>query len=130
MVGGLYFLDLTDITLHQLASPQDAPSNRGLCLAGTMLYSTEVKLNSISVWNINAQHNNNDNNNNKVVLTFLGRIASEDFDFLSSCAIYDNTIYTVNPRFDTLPFPADDEESPEYFEEDFYMIGVNRFDFD
>jgi hypothetical protein len=136
-LGGLYFLDLTTTTtttttdttssLYQLASPQDAPFNGGLCLDGNLLYSTETTLNSISVWKLMT---NDEHNTKTPVLSFLGRIASVDFDFPSSCAIYDDTIYTVNPRFDTLPFPANKEESLEYFQEVFYMIGVNRFDFD
>lgn len=120
--GGLYFLDLTDTTtMHQLASPHDAPSNGGLCLADDLLYSTETTLNSISVWKMTGD-------NNKAL--FVGRIASADFDVPSSCAIYDTIIYTVNPRIDTLSFPVDEKDSSEYVQEDFYMIGVDRFDFD
>jgi hypothetical protein len=120
--GGLFFLDLNNQSVVEIASPEDSPVNDGLALAGDLLYSCENAENRISVWKING--------NEVPSLTLEGHITNESFDFPSAGAIYGDLLYTVSMRWMDLPFPADDEESPEIFNVDFYVTGVDRFDYE
>jgi hypothetical protein len=121
--GGLFFLDLYNQTqVHEIASPEISPVNDGLALAGDLLYSCENKDDRVSVWKLT--------NETVPSLTLLGHITNEEFDFPSAGAIYGDLLYTVNARLASLPFPADDEESPDIFDVDFYMTGVDRFDYE
>jgi hypothetical protein len=106
----------------EIASPEDSPVNDGLSLAGDLLYSCENQEDRISVWKLKGKE--------VPSLTLLGHITNENFDFPSSGAIYGDLLYTVSMRLAKLPFPADDEELPDIFDVDFYMTGVDRFDYE
>ena len=119
--GGLYYLNLEDESVTEVASPEAARDNDGLTIAGDYLYVAENAKNRLSVWRLG-------DDSLAVSLDFVGYISSDDYDFPTAAVIYNDFIYVVNFRKETVPFPAGDEATSD-FEALFYMTGVDRFDF-
>lgn len=101
----------------EFASPEDAPRNYGLAIAGDILYSTENTLDSISVWRLV----------NNSMPEPLGRLNATGLDFPATAAIYDKYLCTVNARLASLSV-SDAEGNPEFPEEFFVTCIYRSFD--
>ena len=115
--GGLYYLDLEDgdIITNELATPDIAPRNDGLAIAGDVLYSTENTLNSISAWRLVEN----------MPLRPLGRLDVEDLDFPATLEIYnDKYLCTVDACLKSLPVTG--AEGSTDFNKTFVMQCIDR----
>jgi len=102
----------------ELASPEIAPRNDGLAIAGDVLYSTENTLNSISAWRLIPNN----------PLRFLGRLDVDALDFPATVEIYGNYLCTVDACLKSVP--VSEAEGLADFDKTFYMHCVDRANVD
>ena len=86
---------------------------------GDYLYVTNNMSNQIIVYDLVK-----DEASGEVSATLNGFIESPFFDSPATSALYGGMIYSVNARFASLPFPAEGEDDPSTFDEEFTIVAT------
>ena len=118
--GLLFYHDLDAGTTIPITSPDESfAGGDGVLVDEDRVYVTNNQSNQIIVYDLVA---NTEGAVTVVTATLAGTIESSDFDSPSSSALLDGTLYSVNSRFTSLPFPSTAELDLATFEEEFQIV--------
>jgi hypothetical protein len=118
--GLLFYHDLDTGTTIAISSPNESfAGGDGLLVHEDKAYVSNNESNQIIVYDLVAD---TEGPVTVVTATLAGTIESPDFDSPSSSALVDTTLYSVNSRFSSLPFPSTAELDLATFEEEFQIV--------
>jgi len=121
--GVLFYHDLDAGNTIAITSVEESfPGSDGILVSGDKVYSTNNQLNKIHVYDLEFD---NEGIVTIVKATLAGTIESALYDSPSTTTFYDGKLYSVNARFDSVPFPADGEGDLSAFTEEFSIVGVS-----
>jgi hypothetical protein len=115
--GQLWYLDLET---HEYTLLIEVPLADGLLLDGDILYSVENSLNNVGVFKLDYSKKYG------VTAERIGDISSDRFRVPATVAMYEDTLFLVNARFD-IGLPAVGEEDLSTFTEDFDVVAIPAY---
>jgi len=121
--GLLFYHDLDAQTTIPITSIDESfPGGDGVLVDGDRVYVTNNQSNQIIVYDVEVD---TEGFVSIATATLVGTIESADFDSPSTSALIDGTLYSVNARFTTVPFPSDAEADLATFEEEFQIVATS-----
>lgn len=118
--GLLFYHDLDAGTTIPISSPEESfAGGDGVLVNEDRVYVTNNQSNQIIVYDLVAD---TEGTVTVVTATLVGTIESPDFDSPTSSALLDGTLYSVNARFTSVPFPSTAELDLATFQEEFQIV--------
>ena len=118
--GLLFYHDIDTGTTIPISTIEESfPDGDGLLVHEDRVYVTNNRSNQIIVYDLQAD---TEGAVSIVTATLVGTLESPDFDSPSSSALLDKTLYSVNARFTTVPFPSTAEMDLATFDEEFQIV--------
>ena len=116
ILGAVYFFNtMTKVIEGEVIAAGQAPSADGLCFGEDnqdVLYIVENMMNRVSAWDLTS-----------TPPTKLGYLISYEYDTATTCDVWNNKLWVVNARFNSIGLFTEGEGSPSFAQE-FTMVGM------
>lgn len=121
--GLLFYHDLDAGTTIPISSIEESfPGGDGLLVDGERVYVTNNQNNQIIIYDLEIS---TEGFVAIVTAALVGTIESANFDSPATSALIERTLYSVNARFGTVPFPTDAEADLATFQEEFQIVATS-----